>query len=435
MPRYAAFLSYSRKDSEYVEQYKNCLEDDGLQIWFDKSQISGGDLWELEIRRALTQSNCLVVFVTKNVMEGYAAREIEIARDLRKPIIPIVLDDAIDTDHTGLSLLRKYSYLDARFDQKSVLLTLPDEVRKRNSAPVIATYNVKGGVGKTTITMNLGMYYYKQRQKRVLLIDLDAQTNLSTALILPKIEKIGGGLFGLGKEQKVINRLESLQQMEISARKLLQDSYQLSEELEEDFDISKYIHCIEGKTNGPTLDIVAGDAKLHVFATQDQKYTAPTQKGFSRFIGQCRSQYDLILLDMGPSVNHLSLCALASSTHVLSPVTPSIFAMQGLNLLDEISPTDDKTSAGREHIILINAIRKEGLDKIRRAFEKSRFKNSLLESELASSSYFQNRPSEKINASLSFLPAYGNWGASPNKARQSLQNVATEIANRVGLQL
>jgi len=374
VPRYSAFLSYSRKDLGLIEPFRDSCEAAGLRVWFDKAQLSGGDLWELQIRRALTQSNCLVVFVTKNIMSGYAAKEIAIAREMRKPIIPVALDDAIETDDPGLSVLRESHFVDAREDASQAASLLPKEIAKREAAPVVAVYNVKGGVGKTTLTMNVGMYYYKQRKKRVLLIDLDAQTNLSTALILPMIERVGGGPFGFGSSVKRRDVFKGLLDTKKSARFLLLEARKLANDPINDFQLTSYIHTIERSPGGSsTLDIVPGDPELHLFATADSKETLAAQKGFVRFVEQCRTEYDVIMIDLGPSVNHLTKCALAASTHVLSPVTPSAFAMQGLNLLDDITVRDDAASAGREHIILINAIRNEGKDQIRSSLMNSKY--------------------------------------------------------------
>ncbi|MFT3723039.1 MAG: AAA family ATPase [Hyphomonadaceae bacterium] len=437
MPRYSAFLSYSRKDLDLVEPFREACELHGLRVWFDKSELSGGDLWELQIRRALTQSNCLVVFVTKNVMRGYAAKEIAIAREMRKPIIPVALDDTIYTDEPSLSVLRESHFLDARSDSSTVASALPKEIAKRETAPVVAIYNVKGGVGKTTLTMNVGMYFYKQRKKRVLLIDLDAQTNLSTALILPSVERVGGGPFGFGSSVRRRDVFKGLLDTKKSARFLLLEARKVASDPTNDFELNSYIHTIERSPGGGSrLDIVPGDPELHLFATADTKETLVAQKGFMRFVEQCRTEYDVIMIDLGPSVNHLTKCALASATHVLSPVTPSAFAMQGLNLLDDITVRDDAASAGREHLIVINAIRTEGKEQIRASLMRSKYASDVLASELCSSNHFFNRSKEEdANASLNFLPAYGTWSANPNAARLSLQNVASEIAERVGLHL
>jgi hypothetical protein len=138
---------------------------------------------------------------------------------------------------------------------------------------------------------------------------------------------------------------------------------------------------------------------------------------------------------MGPSINMLSLCALAASTHVLSPVTPSMFAMQGLNLLDDLAVADEVGSAGREHLIVINDSNKGGGSIVRNQIDSSQFKAALLGAELRFSEHFSLKPSITVNPTLNFLVAYGDWGGNLNPARQSLQNVAMEVGQRIGLTL
>ncbi len=75
MSRYSAFLSYSREDEALVERLRGALKQRELSYWLDKSEIKGGDLWEALIRRALTQSDTLLVFVTKNIIGSFVEKE------------------------------------------------------------------------------------------------------------------------------------------------------------------------------------------------------------------------------------------------------------------------------------------------------------------------------------------------------------------------
>lgn len=435
MPRYSAFLSYSRKDADLVAPLKDALEAANLTTWYDRSEISGGDVWEAVIRRGLTQSNCLVVFVSKHTLGSYAEKEIAIARDMRKPIIPLAMDDAINTDTPMIAGLREFHYIDFRTHPEGKTAQVIEAVSKRRLAPVVSTYNVKGGVGKTTITMNLAAYYFKRANKRVLLIDFDPQTNLSTALIRPRLERERGGFFG-GRKGVRLEVLEPLQKTGKSVVGMLQEAMQIAPNLDADFALDKYIHTIESGPQGATLDIVAGDPQLRQLATNSKpKDVERATNGFARFVGQCRGSYDCILIDMNPSVSTLSTCALAVSTHVLSPVKPDMFALQGLNLLDDIALENDAASTGREQIIVINDPRQDREGVVRRRISKSKFAEGLLVSEFSSSERFSLTPEVSVNPSLNFLQAYGAWGPNPNAARQSLQNVALEIGKRVGLYL
>ena len=50
-------------------------------------------------------------------------------------------------------------------------------------AKVISFVNMKGGVGKTTCAVNVAAYFARDHQKKVLLVDLDPQTNASLSLM------------------------------------------------------------------------------------------------------------------------------------------------------------------------------------------------------------------------------------------------------------
>ena len=352
---------------------------------------------------------------------------------MRKPIIPLVFDDTIDASFQISGDLRRRQYHDFRIDEEKAFADAVESITKCHLAPVISTYNVKGGVGKTTVTMNLAAFYYKRLGKRVLLVDMDPQSNLSTALIKPRLVR-EGGLFGLGVSTKRIEVLEPLRQTGKSIVGLLSHAIEIADKSSENFDLTQYIHVLEKDPNDATFDIVAGDFQLSNMAISTNSFElAKATHGFERFIGQCRTEYDIILIDMNPSHSHTSRCGLSVATHVLSPVRPDMFSIQGLDHLAEIEKEDDLTVKEREQIILINDPREDRDRQVRSRIEETHYSDRLLPSDLAFSRYFSVSPGKSTNDGLDWLPAFGNWGASPNKARQSLLSVATEIADRVGM--
>ncbi|MEL7031279.1 MAG: AAA family ATPase [Pseudomonadota bacterium] len=433
MARFSAFLSYASQDKRLVQGVRDHFSQAGLSTWIDQEEIIGGDNWEAVIRRGLTQSDVVCVLVTEHLPGSYAEDEIAIAKDMRKPIIPLVFDNTIDSRHHISGELRKIHYHDFRRGEEQAFSDAVISINKHHLAPVVSTYNVKGGVGKTTITMNLAAFYYKRLGKRVLVIDMDPQSNLSTALIKPRLKR-EGGLFGIGVSTKRIEVLEPLRETGKSIVGLLTNAIIVSEDSSRSFNLSDYIHTLEGDAENGTFDIVAGDFQLSKMAISTHASDlAKATRGFERFIGQCRTAYDVILIDMNPSHSHTSRCGLSVATHVLSPVRPDMFSIQGLDHLAEIEREDDLTVKEREQLILINDSREDREKQVRQRIEQSPYSGRLIPSELAFSRYFSVTPGKSAKEGFEWLPAFGNWGSNPSPARKSLSKVASEIADRVGI--
>lgn len=155
---------------------------------------------------------------------------------------------------------------------------------------VISLFNQSGGVGKTTLTMNLG-YHLALRSHRVLLMDLDPQSSLTTFM----------GLEPLEIEKTLYNAL-------------LDD---------EPLPIHRDIHGIDLapaniNLSGAELELVTADMR---------------EQRMKDAIAPILSQYDYILIDCPPSLGILSYISLVASTHVLIPVQTQYKAFQGTDLL------------------------------------------------------------------------------------------------------
>lgn len=85
--------SYSRKDSELVDQVVRKIETDGVAIWMDKADIGAGTTWSEEIVRAIRNSRGLILFCSEHAFESdHVLRELNLADSCRKPVYPLLLE-------------------------------------------------------------------------------------------------------------------------------------------------------------------------------------------------------------------------------------------------------------------------------------------------------------------------------------------------------
>ena len=80
----AVFLSYASQDAEVVERIAVALRAAGVEVWFDKSELTGGDAWDAKIRGQIKSCALFVPIISANTnarREGYFRREWKLAVD------------------------------------------------------------------------------------------------------------------------------------------------------------------------------------------------------------------------------------------------------------------------------------------------------------------------------------------------------------------
>lgn len=165
-------------------------------------------------------------------------------------------------------------------------------------ANVIAIANQKGGVGKTTTTINLGGALAEQ-DLRVLCIDMDAQANLTV---------------GLGVNLGTVDR---------SMSDVLTDSA-----------VSLHEVVVPTQTSG--IDVAP--STLELASTEVELFTAigREQALRSALNGWAQSHYDYILVDCPPTLGLLTINGLVAADSVLVPVQTQFYAMKGLTALVKV---------------------------------------------------------------------------------------------------
>ncbi|AVM69126.1 hypothetical protein HMPREF9629_00692 [Peptoanaerobacter stomatis] len=163
-------------------------------------------------------------------------------------------------------------------------------------AQVITIANRKGGVGKTTTTLNLACSL-RELGKKILVIDLDPQANLTRCFDVGNSENI-----------KTVGHL-------------------LTAELEEEsYSVEEYILSYD------EMDIIPSSIFLSAVETQMRSETG-SERILSEIINQIREHYDYILIDTSPSLNILNINALCASDSVLITADTGVFAVVGIGEL------------------------------------------------------------------------------------------------------
>ncbi len=187
---------------------------------------------------------------------------------------------------------------------------------------VISFMNMKGGVGKTTLCVNLADCLVRHFNKTVLIIDMDPQFNATQYILSP--EFYAQEIF---PENKTIRTI-------FETKELKSDVFNGTPNLKKEPIIAHIEHTKSG------LDLVCGDLRMCNIPSNNPKI----ENRLKRFIqnNNLNEKYDFIFIDCPPTNSIYTVAAFITSKYYLLPVKPDFLSSLGINLFQSyLADLDD----------------------------------------------------------------------------------------------
>jgi chromosome partitioning protein len=169
---------------------------------------------------------------------------------------------------------------------------------------------MKGGVGKTTCAVNIAAYLARDHQKRVLLVDLDPQTNASLSVMTEK---------RWTKWQEENGTMADI--LEVDSKRKGAEAFKLKDCI---------IHDVLEEI--PGLDLIPSHLKL-TFLDLDLAARPGRERIFTRKLQKVREEYDVIICDCAPNLMTGTQNALYASDRYFIPMQPDFLSSIGVELL------------------------------------------------------------------------------------------------------
>lgn len=419
-----AYITHSADQLDNLLQLSEAFRAAGIPSKY----TSNPDTDRTIIDALIDEATVMIVLISYESMRSKSVKaDIKRARQNGTRIIPVRADRA---------RLAGFIKSEIAHDLKHTIEAMEDIVKDAQRAyrlgcPVVAVMNLKGGVGKTTLTSQLAAAHQLRNTNRVLLIDFDPQYNL-TQLFYPGPQADEA----IAVDRSVISLFEKsrLHKSDVPSPADAWNTLITEPFAPAPREIITHSLLGEARIKG-RLDIIFGQFEISKYAfSTDQDGLNGVQENFLRTMDHYRSLYDLIILDTNPNATFLTRCALQAADRVLAPMFTDVYSLRGVRLLNRVI-TDQTVPDQRPDLsVLFNAVERREqsdfeADTRNGVFDEQvgfALSKSLMAAALPRSRHFRVKVSED-DPPIKRLLAHHGRGGGLRHVREALSSVSVEL--------
>ena len=389
-------------------------------------------------KELISTSGGVVFLISENTLSAnWLKEEIDFALSRRLPFYVALLSDMMlpawwvkrieDIDHYHLFSSEGYA-----------LQKLVKDVRAayETRCPVVSVMNLKGGVGKTTISSQVFGFLQKDSKARILLVDFDPQFNL-TQFFLPRQETD----VLIEEDRSVLSLFEPGLLTSSVHKSPALDWTRFNDGIFTPPHRDDIIRPLIPRENyAGALDLICGQFELTKYAFLDDASALQlAESNLKRSIDKYRKDYDLIVVDTNPSASFLTQVTLGITDHILAPILPNEFSLRGLRLLDMILNRFCPGDARPEVSVIFNGVPKsqqhrfetdvrDGIYNSEVGYELS---ESVLTHALYQSAFLDVKAHPIEDNPTGRLAAYNARGPFGSDLKRRLGEISNELTDRI----
>ncbi|MEH6696752.1 MAG: AAA family ATPase [Hyphomonas sp.] len=343
------YISHSTKDLDELLEIHEALRMAAIPDWYAPNDSEDRP----KADQAIDDAFAMIVIVSASAVRSKSVRQdVERAKARNLRLIPYQIDKA---RMNGFFKHEVQPHLKLSSTLPDGVTQLVDEVQKayKRKCPVLAVMNLKGGVGKTTVTSQVFGAWQGALGGRVLLVDLDPQYNLTQTFFDMEQADASAAV-----DKSVISLFERSKLHARDATSPGESWLTLSTEPFSPVSRKELMHDLMGEGSpGGRLDLISGQFEISKYAfANDSGALLKVKSQFLRMVDHYRSEYDLIVFDTNPNATFLTRCALEAADRVLAPMHADVYSLRGVRLLNQVIEEQVEADKRPALSVMFNAV-------------------------------------------------------------------------------